>query len=458
MSRRRSLSFRLFAYLFLVQLVLTAMTPIFVIITSLAGLNPPANQSLNFWGEGYAQEFVVNALQRGPDDKLRIEKGAGLREYLKSSPSLLYAAWDAASGEVAQGSSKILLELIRPKWDADVVSMRFRLSAVNDRSLVGVMRRSETAVGEVITVVYGYTFQLRDLLYLVGTMFSAFGLVNFSPFILPAALIAYFLVRRGLAPLRAAAAKAASIDGISLSPIPDEDVPDEVVPFVTAVNDALRRVHQSVAAQKRFITDAAHELRTPITIFCSRIDNPDEATFLLDLKRDARRIRTLIEQLLSSAQMSNGTKAAYEMADLRGVVLTIVLDYMPIAVANNRSIELDRPNAPVMVRCDRHALERAVLNLVENACRAEPEGGAVHVRVLDDATVEVIDHGCGIDLPDRENIFVPFWRKSNTAPRNGLGLAITWEIVECHGGEISIRETPGGGATFKVSLPKIGSN
>ncbi|QGM46802.1 sensor histidine kinase [Methylocystis heyeri] len=454
MRRHRSLSFRLFVYLFLVQLVLSAMLPIFTIIAATSGLSPSTNQSLNGWGEGQAQEIVVNALRRDVDNRLRFERGVTLRDYLRDSPSFLYAGWDASSGEVAEGSSQILLEAIRSKWDGDVTAIRFHLSGRFDPDLVGILRPVQTRVGKVVMVVYGYTFHLSDLVYLVSMMFSPFALATFSPFVLPAALTAFFLVRQGLAPLRAAAAKAANIDAKSLSSIPDEDVPEEVIPFVTAVNDALARVHHSVAAQRRFLANAAHELRTPITVLCSRIDNPDEATFLQELRRDARRIRTVVEQLLSAAQMSQGKTAAFELADLRELALTTILDYMPLAVANGRNLELDRPDEPVMVKCDRYALERVIVNLVENACRAEPEDGTVQVIVSRDATIEVVDHGVGIAPEDRERIFEPFWRKSNCAPGTGLGLAISKEIVESHGGRISIRETCGSGATFEVSLPR----
>lgn len=456
MTRRRSLSFRLVGYLLVVQLFLVTLMPIFIIIVARSGLNPSASQNLNEWGEGYAQNLISNLLRRGADDSLRVEGSPALSDYLKDSPSFLYAAWDAKSGIVAEGSSKVLVDAIRPKWDSGVASIRFGLPTEFDKSLVGVLRESHTSVGEVVIVVFGYSFHLRDLLYVMGTKFGPFLLLMFSPFILPANAIAFLLVRRGLAPLRGAADKVARIDVNSLDrAIPYDDVPDEIVPFVSAVNDALKRVHQSVAAQQRFLANAAHELRTPITVLCSRIDNPNEETFAQDLKRDARRIRTLVEQLLSAAHISHGKDAVNDIADLRKIVLSMVLDYMPLAVANDRNIELDRPSEPVMVRCDRHALERVVVNLIENACRAEPEGGAVHVHVLPDATIEVVDHGSGIDPADRENIFEPFWRKDNSVPGAGLGLAITKEIVEHHGGRISVFETPGGGATFKVLLPRV---
>ena len=455
MKRRRSLSFRLVGYLFVVQMLLIMMTPIFAIAVATSGLNPAASRNLNEWGEEYARNLVLAALKRGPDGAAYIEGEPALTNYLNSAPSFLYAAWDAGSGEAFPGSSPLLLDALRAKWSPEVTSMRFQMSKALDPGLVGVLRQANTPFGQVVVAVYGYTFHMRDAFYLMSMMFNSVALLMFSPLILPATFLAFFLVRRGLAPLRVAASKAARIDIDSPEiPIRVEDVPEEVLPFVTAVNDALKRVRQSVAAQQRFLANAAHELRTPITVLCSRIDNPDEATFMQDIKRDARRIRTMVEQLLSAAKIANNADGVInEVVDVRQLVLAMVLDYMPLAVASNRNIEFDRPPEPAIVRCDPHALERVILNLVENACRAEPERGSVIVRVHPGVTIEVVDHGEGVHVDDREKIFEPFWRKSGATPGAGLGLAITKEIVEAHGGAISVAETPNGGATFRVTLP-----
>ena len=89
--------------------------------------------------------------------------------------------------------------------------------------------------------------------------------------------------------------------------------------------------------------------------------------------------------------------------------------------------------------------------------RAEPEGGTVVVRVGEDATVEVIDHGEGVAESDRELIFEPFWRKNEATPGTGSGFAIAKELTETLGGRIWIEDTPGGGATFKLSFPRAAS-
>nr|WP_255609540.1 HAMP domain-containing sensor histidine kinase [Methylosinus sp. Sm6] len=234
--------------------------------------------------------------------------------------------------------------------------------------------------------------------------------------------------------------------------IADAGVPREALPFVEAVNQALERLEKGIAAQRRFTANAAHELRTPVAIMCAHIDNPDEETFRRDMKRDARRIRSILEQLLAAAKISSHDAALAEEIDLRELILNMVVDLMPLAIDNRKKIEVDSPSSPVIARGDPRALESAFANLIDNALRAEPEGGIVLVRVRADATVEVVDHGEGVDAADREKIFEPFWRKSEATPGTGLGLAITKEIVERHHAQISVASTPGGGATFRIAF------
>lgn len=102
------------------------------------------------------------------------------------------------------------------------------------------------------------------------------------------------------------------------------------------------------------------------------------------------------------------------------------------------------------------AIKAVIANLIDNSLRAEPEGGVVLIRVNDNAIVEVIDHDQGIEERDRETIFEPFWRKSEITPGAGPCLAIAREVVSKHGRRLWVEETPGGGATFKVSLRPAG--
>ena len=233
---------------------------------------------------------------------------------------------------------------------------------------------------------------------------------------------AWLTVRHGLAPLKSAAQKVAGVDMNSLNQrVATQRMPDEVAPFVDAVNAALARLDIGVATQRRFIANAAHQLRTPITILRTHIDDSDtdEATFRRTVKHDAIRIQAIVEQLLAAASLSNKPDAVDEKVDLGDTILDLISDYLPLALENRREIELDCPSEAIIVRGNRRAIECIVTNLIDNALRAEPEGGTVLVRVRPGATVEVVDHGEGVAVEDNEKIFEPFWRKDDSIARHG---------------------------------------
>jgi two-component system, OmpR family, sensor kinase len=292
-----------------------------------------------------------------------------------------------------------------------------------------------------------------DLLYAVYHNLTINSVIAFIPLGAAVAGIAYIIVRSGLAPLRSAAAKAARIDAHSLSErIPESDLPSEVLPFVQAMNGALERVDKGIARERRITANATHELRTPIAILRARVDELDDAPLKQDIKRDVRRVQTIVEQLLVMAQIERQSAGTAATLDLGEIVLTIAADYMPIAIDNGRRVEFEEPTQQVFVQAERWAIESIVTNLVENAVRAEPEGGVVTIRVRPDAVIEVIDHGEGIAPADRELVFEPFWRKDDAAPGTGLGLSIVRELVTRIGGSISVDATQGRGATFAVRL------
>ena len=124
------------------------------------------------------------------------------------------------------------------------------------------------------------------------------------------------------------------------------------------------------------------------------------------MKRDALRLRMIVEQLLSAAAISNHQGALHEKVDLGKTTLETILYYMPLAIENQRKIELDCPSEPIMARGSRRGIESVLANLIDNALRAEPEGGTVLVRVHPDCAVEIADHGEGVAPKDRLKIFV----------------------------------------------------
>jgi signal transduction histidine kinase len=453
MTRRRSLALRLLLYLAAAQIGgILLIVPVTDFLVSVSGVVPGWSVAPDDWGEFRLQSLVAGSVTRERAGAAILEPTAALRAYLAENPQARYAAFDCG-GAALPGSSPELVEALGGLRRIDASVLKFRLAGEADPRALGALRRAPAASGACAIAAYGYRFAWGDLFAVAGLFLTPHSAVVIAPGVLGALAIAWFVVRRGLAPLRAAASDVAAIDiGTLHKRIDAETTPKEVAPFIDAVNDALTRLDAGVAAQRRFTANAAHELRTPIAIMRAHADNPDDAAFRRDIRRDIRRVQTIVEQLLATAKFSIRDAPSDLDIDLGAAVLDMVADYTPLMIENGRRIAFEPPSAPTIVRGDKWALECVVANLLDNALRAEPVGGVVEVRVLETATVEVADHGAGVPAADRDKIFEPFWRRDANRNGAGLGLAISKTLAELMGGSISVADTRGGGATFRVAL------
>jgi signal transduction histidine kinase len=264
------------------------------------------------------------------------------------------------------------------------------------------------------------------------------------------------MIRRALRPLRKTATAASRIGLETLDQrLSSDGVPREIQPFVAAINQLLERLEREVARAQLLVANAAHELRTPVAILCARMDTLPDADSTRALRSDAQRLALMVDQLLaaSCAQgQSHGTRV-----ELVVLLRELIADLAPLALRGARMLAFETDLSTCTVAGQPDALRSALANLIDNAIRAEPVGGTVVVSLFteDDAViVEVADHGPGVDVSDRENVFEPFWRRDNHWKGTGLGLAIARSIAQAHGGTILLRETPGGGATFQLSVRK----
>lgn len=274
-----------------------------------------------------------------------------------------------------------------------------------------------------------------------------------------------WIVRSGLKPLRYVTGEVQRRDARSLTALTADNLPVEIEPLVNELNRLLERLQQAFSAQRAFIADAAHELRSPLTALRLQLQlldrAPDEAS-----RREARarlgaaveRAIHLIEQLLALAR-SEPQDAALdeELVDLGSVAAEGVRDTHELAMSRNTDLGLEtQPN--VMVRGNREALRVLVRNLVDNAVRYTQPHGTVQVRCRSTATqalLEIIDSGPGIALADRERVFDRFYRRAAAQESGtGLGLAIVKSIAERHGALVSLGEAPGGGVQVNVSFLK----
>ncbi|MGO9771371.1 MAG: sensor histidine kinase [Roseiarcus sp.] len=406
-----------------------------------------------------ARRLLFDSLRRGEDGVAYIEPTPELWAYLRENPKVRFAAFESTCGGALRGSDPKLVEAVEAVGPCHTGKDGVpRMADDPNPKATTQLAAWATPVGPLPISLYGFTFHWVDLLYYLAMEFSYPDSRLYGPILLAGGVGAWLGVRHGLAPLKVAGRKVAGIDIDSLNQrIALHSVPNEVAPFVDAVNAALTRLDSGVATQRRFVANAAHELRTPITILCTHIDDPDtdEATFRRTVKRDALRIKAIVEQLLAAATISNQQEAIDEKVDLGKAILDMTSDYLPLAVENRHKIELDCTAATIIVRGNRRVIECIAANLIDNALRAEPEGGTVLLRVRPGATVEVVDHGEGVATEDREKIFEPFWRKDDSTPGTGLGLSIVKEMMDKQGGRVWVEETPGGGATFKLWFPIV---
>jgi signal transduction histidine kinase len=270
------------------------------------------------------------------------------------------------------------------------------------------------------------------------------------------ALIDLIIVRRAFAPVVHASEMARGIGPATLSlRLPADPLPDEIAPLARAVNQALDRLEQGFRTQREFTADAAHELRTPLSILRMRVNTLADKTAAREIEADIDVMTRIVGQLLNVAELESFVLDAAQRVDLRALGSRVVEYMAPLALAKDRRLAFSGPARPVWIRGEEEILFQAIRNLVENAIAHSPEGGAVDVKVEALGVLRVLDRGPGIAPDERDMVFRRFWRRDRSRSGGaGLGLAIVHRIVEAHGGSVSVEGRPGGGAAFVIRLQR----
>jgi signal transduction histidine kinase len=407
--------------------------------------------------EDHVIDVVQHALARDAQGGLTLRPTDELRQLRAETPDLWLLARDRQGHSLSEGAVPAEFAAIGGALDQiSQARLGWQLFEDDPRKPPARLKRVDTEAGnvQVITATQGKLTSAKavftTLLLLLGIALPGLLLMG------TATLIATpMILRRAFKGLDTTADQARRIDihqrGARLSA---DHIPLEVVPLVNAINDALARLDQGYARHKRFVADAAHELRTPIAILNTRLESLPSGPDKTRLIEDAARLATLAEQLLDIQRLDR-CGHPFAPVDLVSIAQGAVADLAPLAIAAGYELSFDASATRIDVLGDAAALERALTNLVQNAIQHGPRRGIIAIRVDRPASIEVTDEGAGIPAEQRELIFEPFYRLTPHDRGAGLGLNMVREIVHLHGGHVSVLDGPNGGACFKITLPPI---
>lgn len=298
-----------------------------------------------------------------------------------------------------------------------------------------------------------------------------------APFILLAStVIGHWLVGRTLKPVDSIVDEVEAIsDGRSLHRrLAQPATHDELGRLSTTLNQMLGRLERSFVTLRRFTADAGHELKTPLTVLRSGIEqslthpqmSPAVLEILEETLAEVNRMTELVDALLMLARADEGRAPLHlEHVDFRELLEEIAETANLLGEPAAVEVSVEVPPQPLLLQADRSRLRQLLVNLVTNAIKYTPAGGSVAVdSTLRDGVVVVTvrDTGIGIAPGDLPHVFDRFWRadqarsRTGERPGAGLGLAISKWIAEAHGGSIGVESRPGRGTTFTVRLPAAG--
>lgn len=268
-------------------------------------------------------------------------------------------------------------------------------------------------------------------------------------------VLMWLSVNRGLKPLADVAGVLAARTGATLDSVVINNAAREVIPFISALNDLLDRLRREVTKQKHFVSDAAHELRTPLAALQLQLELIEAAdsiaernAALAQLRRGIERLTHLTQQLLMMARLDpEDAERTTQVLDLSEIAVGVMGALWPLAKAKNidlGSVEHGR----MLVQGDPERLRVLLTNIVDNAIKYTPSGGKVDINLRQcgrRVELEVIDTGCGVPAEERDRVFDRFYRGiGQSTDGSGLGLAIVKRIAERCGATITLESGSNG--------------
>lgn len=395
-----------------------------------------------------------------------------IREYVMvvdSSARRIF--WSAEVGRLTPEASDVLRErTFAVTGTADNPDETFSLT-LDDVAVRFVGRRVHDAGPAIIAVAVGSPSRDLDI---VPLRFAG-SMVVVLPFILlAAAAVGWVLSSWALRPVGQMIDELEAItDGRSLHrrlPSPGGR-PDELGRLANTLNAMMARLEASFAALRRFVADASHELKTPLTVMRAGVERaltdprtaPEALGPLDETLQEVRRMTELVDALLTLARVDEGRLELHrEPTDLRAVLAEVHETGQMLGEEAGLAVVLEQPEGPVVAEVDSGRIRQLLMNLVGNAVKYTPAGGTVWLTLTatpEAASIAVRDTGIGIAPGDVGRVFDRFWRadsaRSRTGERPGIGLGLSigkW-IAEAHGGSLAVTSRPGRGSTFTVTIP-----
>lgn len=395
---------------------------------------------------------ILGSLERDAINKLQVSPSPDLLAYMADRPGARFAIFALSENRVIPGSDQGLAERLQhlspyfPTIGGNLVT------EPTDFAGKLVVTRERASVGEVVTMTTGNQFGFVDLPNLI-TIFLPVILPIYGPVLIGALALIPLVVRFVTRPIVRLAAEAGEISPDRLEArLGESGLGSELQTLARAINAAMSRVEAGVDRQRRYAANAAHELRTPLSILGLHLDALPASPTKNILQADLARVSGLMEQLVTVARLGQNHVSMDEQIDLVDLAADVVADRAPIALKYHRDIAFCRTIDQFHVRGNRQALFSALGNVVDNAIRAEPEGGTIQVSVNPHGIVDVVDHGEGIRESDVETIFEPFWRGTGQGTGAGLGLAIVREIVVRHRATVYVAQSSPTGTTLRFNF------
>ncbi|OQS17955.1 hypothetical protein B0T44_22300 [Nocardia donostiensis] len=363
---------------------------------------------------------------------------------------------DTSAGPASASSARTVVSEIAPSTTEAVFgTVRLAVGDTTPDNFRVAALAGSASDGQPVTIYAGASLETADSA--VADVRRAM-LIGLPLLLVVVAAVTWLVTRRALRPVEAIRTELAEIMHGDLSRrVPEPASRDEIARLAATTNDTLAALEESSERQRRFIADAAHELRSPIASLRTQLEVAQAHPGLLELDGllgDTVRLEHLAADLLLLARLDAGEQPRADRVNLAA----LICDELTHRVGDRIPVDTVLPGEEVVITGSRTQIARVLGNLVDNAQRHAATAVRVALeRDADTAVVEVVDDGPGVPEADRQRIFQRFVRLDDARSRDeggaGLGLAIARDVVERHGGAIRVEAGAQGGARFVVELP-----